>query len=172
MKHSEHNDKLCPLAQTLGIVGDNWTLLILRNAFLGARRFDDFQQQLGLTRHVLTDRLKKLVEHDIFKKVPYGASNSRFEYRLTPKGAALSPVLMALGSWGNQWLFEKEQQPMRYTHKTCGAELQITAYCPCCDVNVSSSDIKMVTGPEIETLKKSLSTQQLTQALGFMPQTP
>ena len=169
MKYSDHHDKPCPLAQTLGIVGDNWTLLILRNAFLGAKRFDDFQQQLGLTRHVLTDRLKKLVEHDIFKKVPYGASSSRFEYRLTPKGAALSPVLMALGSWGNEWLFEPEQQPLRYTHKTCGEELQMAAYCSCCDTNVSSREIKMVTGPAIEELKKILNPQQLTKALGYAP---
>ena len=169
MKHTEHNGKPCPLAQTLGIVGDNWTLLILRNAFLGARRFDDFQQQLGLTRHVLTDRLKKLVEHQVFKKVPYGTSQNRFEYRLTPKGAALSPVLMALGSWGNEWLFEKDQQPMRYTHKTCGEELQAAAYCSCCDTNVDSREIKMVTGPAIEELKKNLNPQQLYQALGFVP---
>ena len=169
MKHSEHDDKPCPLAQTLGIVGESWTLLILRNAFLGAKRFDDFQQQLGLTRHVLADRLKKLVEHGIFKKVPYGTSNRRFEYRLTPKGAALSPVLMALGTWGNEWLFEKEQQPVRYTHKTCGGELQSAAYCSCCDTKVDSREINVAIGPAVEELKRNLSPQQLIQALGYVP---
>lgn len=169
MKHTEHNEKLCPVAQTLGIVGDNWTLLILRNAFMGAKRFDDFQQQLGITRHVLADRLKKLVEHEVLKKVPYGTSQSRFEYHLSKKGIALSPVLMALGTWGNEWLFEQGQQPMRYTHKTCGGELQVTSYCPCCESKVAPRDIKRVVGDDVEALKQSANPQELNQVLGYSP---
>lgn len=169
MKITEHNEKPCPVAQTLGIVGDNWTLLILRNAFLGAKRFDDFQQQLGITRHVLTDRLKKLVENEILKKVPYGNSQSRFEYRLTKKGVSLSPVLLALGTWGNEWLFEEEQQPMRYTHDACGNELEVTAYCSCCDSKVGPKEIKRVVGDGVEALKNNANQQEINQVLGYNP---
>ncbi len=170
MKHTEHSDKPCPVAQSLGVVGDNWTLLILRNAFQGARRFDDFQQQLGLTRHVLTDRLKKLVEHNILKKVPYGTSQSRFEYRLTPKGTALSPILIALGNWGNEWLFEQDQQPMHYIHKGCGGELQAQVHCVRCEKEVEPKDIKTQMGLPVKQLKQTLPHTEFVQKMGFNPQ--
>ena len=81
-------------------------MLILRNAFLGIRRFDDFQSSLGVTRHVLAERLKRLVEHGILKKTPYQDRQERFEYRLTEKGLDLQPILLTLTAWGDKWMDE------------------------------------------------------------------
>ena len=89
MKWEEIGEQPCSVARTLSVLGDRWTMLILRNAFMGIRRFDDFQRSLGLTRHVLSERLKRLVEHEILVKVPYVERQERFEYQLTEKGLDL-----------------------------------------------------------------------------------
>lgn len=80
MKWDDIGEQPCSIARTLSVIGDRWTMLIIRNAFMGMRRFDDFQQHLGVTRHVLSDRLKRLVEHEILVKVPYVNRQERFEY--------------------------------------------------------------------------------------------
>ena len=99
MKWDEIGDQPCPVAKALSVLGDRWTMLILRNAFMGVRRFDDFQSSLGLTRHVLSDRLKRLVEHEILVKVPYVSRQQRFEYQLTEKGLDLYPILLSMMQW-------------------------------------------------------------------------
>ena len=86
MKWDEIGDQPCSVARTLSVLGDRWTMLILRNAFMGIRRFDEFQRSLGVTRHVLSERLKRLVEYGILTKVPYVERQERFEYQLTDKG--------------------------------------------------------------------------------------
>ena len=91
MRWQELDQQPCSLARTLSVVGDRWTLMILRDCFLGIRRFDDFEKRLGITRHVLTDRLKKLVEQGVLSKVPYQERPRREEYRLTEKGLELHP---------------------------------------------------------------------------------
>src|SRR5690606_40440629 len=96
MKWEEIGHQPCSIARTLSILGDRWTMLILRNAFMGMRRFDDFQQNLGVTRHVLSERLKRLVEHGILVKAPYFDRQERFEYRLTEKGLELYPILLSM----------------------------------------------------------------------------
>ena len=104
MKWDEIGDQPCPVAKALSVLGDRWTMLILRNAFMGVRRFDDFQSSLGLTRHVLSDRLKRLVEHEILVKVPYVSRQQRFEYQLTEKGLDLYPILLSMMQWSENWL--------------------------------------------------------------------
>lgn len=167
MKHTSHSDKPCPIAQTLGIIGDNWTLLILRNCFMRTTRFDDFQQQLGITRHVLSDRLKKLVEHGILKKVPYGESGKRFEYRLTRKGVSLSPVLMTLASWGNDWLFDEGEAPVEYVHTACGQKMKPIQMCSSCGEAVETNEVKMVLGDALSESIKGESAEDLNTLLGF-----
>ena len=103
MKWNEATTQNCPIAQSLAIFGDRWTLLIIRNAFLGMRRFEQFQSNLGVTRHILADRLKHLLEHDILTKQPYIDKQQRFEYVLTDKGRSLQPVLMSILEWGIEW---------------------------------------------------------------------
>ena len=169
MKQSEHADKLCPIAQTLGVVGESWTLLILRNCFMGTRRFDDFQQELGLTRHVLSDRLKKLVSENILLKQPQKEHASRFEYRLSQKGKGLSPVFMALSNWGNEWLFEKDQQPNGYRHTSCGKDMTPTMCCSECGEELIGRDIQMHLSKHTIEENKNLSPPQVLEKFGFIP---
>jgi DNA-binding HxlR family transcriptional regulator len=92
----------CSVARTLELVGERWTLLVVRDAFLGRRRFEEFQESLGIARNVLADRLEKLVEHGIFERVRYQERPERYEYRLTPKGRDLRLVLAAMMQWGDE----------------------------------------------------------------------
>ena len=109
MKWNELGEINCPIARTLAIFGDRWTLLIIRNAFMRTRRFDDFQKQLGITRHLLAERIKRLVDSKIFEKVIYNESPKRYEYKLTDKGKALYPIIVSISTWGNIWNNEKKE---------------------------------------------------------------
>lgn len=108
MKWNEATAQHCPIAQSLAVFGDRWTLLIIRNAFLGMTRFEQFQNSLGLTRHVLAERLTRLVNQDIFRKQMYIEGQKRYEYVLTPKGLALAPILQAMLQWGMEWTAFKQ----------------------------------------------------------------
>ena len=102
----------CGIAQALEALGDWWTLLVVRDAFFGARRFGDFERSLGIAKNILAARLAHLVEHEIFEKVDVGASGERFEYRLTEKGEALLPVLTTLREWSDEYVFGKGNEPV------------------------------------------------------------
>lgn len=106
MKWSDLKSDTCPIARSLSVVGDRWTLLILRDCFLGKTRFDAFQQSLGLTRHVLAERLAKLVEAGVLAREPY--AKGRYDYRLTAQGKALAPVLSHLFDWGQAHVVRDE----------------------------------------------------------------
>ncbi len=103
MRRTSYELMNCSIASALDIVGEPWTLLIVRDAFYGVRRFDDFQENLGIARNVLTARLKKLVETGVFRKTAYRQRPLRHEYRLTEKGAALFPVIVGLKQWGDRF---------------------------------------------------------------------
>jgi DNA-binding HxlR family transcriptional regulator len=100
----DYEGQNCSVARTLELVGERWTLLIVRDAFLGRRRFDEFQESLGIARNILTDRLAKLVDHGIFERIRYQERPERYEYRLTDKGRDLRVPLLALMQWGDQHL--------------------------------------------------------------------
>jgi DNA-binding HxlR family transcriptional regulator len=100
----DYDGQNCSVARTLELIGERWTLLIVRDAFLGRRRFDEFQESLGVARNVLADRLAKLVEHGIFERVRYQERPERFEYRLTERGLDLRVPLLALMQWGDRHL--------------------------------------------------------------------
>jgi len=101
MKWNELHNEACPVARGLSVIGDRWTMLILRDCFLGIRRFEKMQQRLGITRHVLADRLRKLEADGVLRREAYQERPIRFEYRLTNKGKALYPVLVTLIDWAN-----------------------------------------------------------------------
>ncbi len=136
----------CSIAATLDLVGDRWTLLILRDIFRGFRRFGELCDELGIARNLLADRLSRLVEADILHKVPYQQRPLRHEYRLTPKGADLSPALVALMGWGDRWASGGEP-PTLLVHRDCGTALDQIVLCPTCDVNVTPSSIRSRPGP-------------------------
>lgn len=100
MKWSDLDDSWCPVARTLSIVGDRWTLLILRDCFLGRSKFEEFAESIGATRHVLSSRLKRLVATGILEKRAYQQRPVRYEYALTSKGKELSPALEVFLKWG------------------------------------------------------------------------
>ena len=112
MGRTRFSDMNCGIAQALEVLGDWWTLLVVRDAFFGTRRFGDFEKSLGIAKNVLSARLAHLVEHGIFEKVDVGAEGSRFEYRLTEKGEDLLPLLTALRDWSDEWVFGKGNEPV------------------------------------------------------------
>jgi DNA-binding HxlR family transcriptional regulator len=143
-------DLNCSVARTLSVIGDRWTMLVLRNAFIGIRRFDDFQRQLGVTRHVLAERLKRLVDAQIFSKVLY--QPSRFEYRLTDKGRALYPILLALTAWGDTWMDEGRGPPLYYHHNTCGHRMTPVMVCSACNEPLVARDVIAMVGPGLASV--------------------
>ena len=120
----------CSVAGTLSVVGEKWSLLVLREAFLGVRRFADFQRVLGAPRAVLTDRLATLVDQGILRRVPYQAEGERqrHEYRLTQKGIDLYPTLVALMQWGDRYLAD-DDAPVELEHKDCGSPVHLALIC-------------------------------------------
>lgn len=121
----------CSVAATLAIVGERWTLLVLREAFYGVRRFDDFQRHLGVARNMLTDRLATLVEHGLLTRTPYRehGRRERHEYRLTPSGRELLPAVLALMQWGDAHLAGPAGPPVTVTHRGCGASVHAELVC-------------------------------------------
>lgn len=113
----------CSLADTLDLIGERWTILILREAFYGSRRFEDFLQHLGIARNILTDRLKKLSDNGILERVPVKPGAKRHEYKLTPKGRDLYPALIALTQWGDRWLHQETGAPIRFLDRSSGEEI-------------------------------------------------
>ncbi|HEX4878958.1 MAG TPA: helix-turn-helix domain-containing protein [Limnobacter sp.] len=147
MKWKDVGETPCSVARSLAIVGDRWTMLILRNAFLSIRRFDHLQANLGVTRHVLADRLERLVQAGVLKTVQYQEKPPRHEYRLTQMGKELYPVLLALTTWGDKWLDEGKGAPLTYTHKNCGKVFTPTMTCSECGEPVVPADVKAGPGP-------------------------
>ena len=119
------------MAGTLAVIGEKWSLLVLREAFLGVRRFADFQRILGAPKAVLTDRLGTLVASGILARVPYQAEGERqrHEYRLTEKGFALFPVMVAVAQWGDRYLADADGPPVEFVHRDCGAPVEAHLRC-------------------------------------------
>lgn len=123
MRWNELNEQRCPIARGLSVIGDRWTLLVLREAFRGVRRFDRFQERLGITRHVLADRLRQLEAGGVLRRDLYQERPQRWEYRLTESGRDLYPVLLTLATWADRNLPHPGGPSVRYLSKTTGTEL-------------------------------------------------
>ncbi|AQZ93909.1 winged helix-turn-helix transcriptional regulator [Halopseudomonas phragmitis] len=146
MRWEDLDQQPCSLARTLAVVGDRWTLLVLRDCFLGVRRFDEFERRLGITRHILTDRLKKLVEHGVLRKQVYQQRPLREEYRLTDKGLELHPVLLALVHWGDRHMADERGAPVLHVHKGCGQVMRPVMVCSECGEPVGARDVQVQAG--------------------------
>lgn len=134
----------CSIARALTLLGERWTILVLREAFSGVRRFDDIQQGTGAPRQVLSARLGHLVQHGVLKKVPYQepGQRQRHEYRLTQKGLDLYPVLAGLLQWGDKYLADEDGPSVTLTHKDCGAPVQVTLRCADGHLLESARDVR------------------------------
>ena len=139
MLHRDYPNQYCPVASTLEVVGERWTLLIVRDVFLGIRRFEDLQRDLGIARNVLQARLERLVEEGVLVKRPYQDRPLRCEYRLTEKGADLWPVLVALLNWGDRHGLEGERT-LILQHRGCGGELDDRRRCTTCGAGISYTE--------------------------------
>jgi DNA-binding HxlR family transcriptional regulator len=117
MSRTRFGDLNCGIGQALDVVGDWWSLMIVRDAFFGARRFGDFERSLGIAKNILTARLEHLAHHGIFEKVDVGTEGSRYEYQLTEKGEALLTVLTALREWADEWVFGKGHEPVLFEER-------------------------------------------------------
>ena len=141
-----YEDQNCSIARALEMVGDRWTMLVVREAFLGTRRFEDYQRNLGCARNVLTDRLNRLVEVGILRKEPYQEHPPRYEYRLTRRGVELWPAMMALKAWGDRHL-APDGPPVLIRHKDCGGEIDRRLHCSRCGAELEPTDVYAEPGP-------------------------
>jgi DNA-binding HxlR family transcriptional regulator len=132
----------CSIANALDVIGDRWTILILRDTFRGICRFDHFHRDLGVARNLLSDRLAKLVEHGVLAKTLYEERPPRFEYRLTDKGRDLSPALVALMRWGDRYESGPSGPPIELVHATCGQPLDQVFVCWQCDTTANPNEIR------------------------------
>lgn len=167
MRWTDIDKQVCSVARALSVVGERWTLLILRDAFLGTRRFDQFQGNLGITRHRLSERLSKLVEQGVLVKVPYQDRPVRHEYRLTRKGLGLYPVLMSLASWGDEWMADDQGAPLEYLHQGCGKKTIPIMGCSECGEVLRPEGVKPTIGPALQAL-----ADELEAADGSLPPIP
>lgn len=139
----------CSIARTLGVVGEKWTLLILREAFYGVRRFDDFHTALGCARNLLASRLKTLVVHGLLDRVGYTdeRGRGRHEYKLTDKGRDLFPVVVALMQWGDRWTADEAGPAVQMFHRECGAPVTAELTCGAGHSALGARNIAAVPGP-------------------------
>jgi DNA-binding HxlR family transcriptional regulator len=144
--HRTYEGQNCSAARALEVIGERWTLLILRDAFLGIRRFEDFERDLGASRGVLAARLQFLCDEGVLERRRYKERPERFEYRLTQKGRDLWPVLMALVKWGDR--YEAEDGPPRLIlHSGCGGEVTDHLICAKCGAELTVRDVETRPGP-------------------------
>ena len=136
----------CSVAKTLEIVGERWTVLILREIFFGRCRFDEMAQNLGIARNVLTQRLQRLQEEDVVTKVAYQQRPERFEYRLTEKGLDLWPVMVTLMQFGDRY-YAPDGPPVVLTHRDCGGTLDEHRICMTCGEKLTAKDVRAHRGP-------------------------
>lgn len=133
----------CSIARSVDLLGDWWTPLVLREAFLGVRRFDDMQRSLGIGRNVLTQRLKRLVDEGMLDRVRYQEKPDRYEYVLTEKGRDFYPVLAAMAAWGDQWLSGDEGPPVIFHHKRCDHDMTAKVVCSECGEEIKVRDVRV-----------------------------
>ena len=147
MKWDALADQPCSIARTLAVIGDRWTLMILRDCFLGVRRFETFQARLGISRTIVTDRLRVLVEEGVLRREAYQSNPTRHEYRLTAKGLDLHPVILAIARFGDVHYAGEAGAPLIRRHKGCGCDFQPVQTCSECGETVTAREVEARPGP-------------------------
>jgi DNA-binding HxlR family transcriptional regulator len=146
VERKSFSDMHCSVAQCLEVVGEWWSMLIVRDAFLGVTRFDQFQERLGISRNVLNQRLAHLVEAGVLTKVLYSDHPPRHDYRLTEKGRDLWPVLTTMRQWGDRYA-APDGPPLQVIHTTCGGTADAVMNCSACGEPIGPRDVRAVSGP-------------------------
>jgi DNA-binding HxlR family transcriptional regulator len=147
----------CSVASTLEVIGERWTLHVLRESFLGVRRFEDFHRNIGVARNILSDRLNTLVGEGILRRELYNERPPRYEYRLTRKGVDLWGILVELMKWGNRWSPNPDGPALELRHRGCGAVIEPMHACPECGEQVQAWDLQAIPGPA--TVQRAAAAQ-------------
>jgi DNA-binding HxlR family transcriptional regulator len=147
MLRNDYKGQNCSIARALELVGERWTILVLRDVFLGRRRFEQMQQDLGIARNILTARLERLVQEGILERVPYQERPRRHEYRLTDKGLDLWPVVVELMRWGDRYAAPPQGPPIVIRHRGCGGVLGEHRICMSCGEPLGARDVHAEPGP-------------------------
>ncbi|MDR3466349.1 MAG: helix-turn-helix domain-containing protein [Xanthobacteraceae bacterium] len=137
----------CSLARGLELIGDWWSPLIIRDLFLGLSRFDELVEDLGISRNLLTRRLKSLAANGIVERTAYQQKPARYAYRLTEAGRDLVPAILALTAWGDRWARPREGSPILFVHTTCGHRFEPRVTCSACTEPVTAETVTAIAGP-------------------------
>ncbi len=160
MRSTDVGDLTCPVARAIGDVGDPWTLMIVRELFLGSHRFDQFEAQVRASPILITARLRALEANGIIAKRSYSARPLRHEYHLTEKGLDLWPLMVALKHWGDRWGGFKSGPPAAMRHKACGHVTALNLVCDCCGQPISARDVVIEPGRLMSDERDALMTQK------------
>jgi DNA-binding HxlR family transcriptional regulator len=147
MQRTDFGAMACSIARTLDVVGEPWSPLIVRDVWVGIRRFDQLQADLGISTKVLTERLKWLVARGVLDKVAYAERPTRYEYVLTEKGAELCSILMAMTAWGDEHLAGEAGPPVLLRHTTCGHHTRAEVRCAHCGEPMDGRNVEPEPGP-------------------------
>lgn len=147
MGRKRFDDQNCAIARSLDVFGDWWSLLIIRDAFFGIRRFKDFQEHLGISKNILTQRLRHLVDNEILERIDAGQRGERFEYHLTESGEALLPVLTTLREWGDAWVFGAGNEPLILLDRKSGKRIPKTVVRDAGGAHVERRSVRARPGP-------------------------
>lgn len=146
MQRTDFAEMACSIARTLDVIGEPWSPLILRDVYVGFTRFDQMQADLGISRKVLTERLKHLVERGVLERRPYD-ERPRYEYVLTEQGTGLVDLLMVMVAWGDKWLAGPAGPPVLYRHHPCGEISHVDLRCARCGQPMHARDVDVLPGP-------------------------
>jgi DNA-binding HxlR family transcriptional regulator len=151
MQRTKFGDMACSIARTMDVIGEPWSPLILRDVYVGIGRFEQIQADLGISRKVLTEPLKWLVECGILERWQYETRPPRSEYVLTAKGAELVDLLMVMVAWGDRWADNGAGPPVLYRHRACGTISHVELRCAHCKESMRAGDVEILRGPGAAT---------------------
>jgi DNA-binding HxlR family transcriptional regulator len=154
MLERAYPDQICSVSRALEVVGERWTLLIVRDAIFGIRRFDDFRENLGLARSVLAARLRLLVDEGVLERRRYQRNPDRYEYVLTAKGRQLGRVVFHLMKWGDAHYSTEAGPPRLSLHKRCGGRVNAELRCARCGNRITFADLELVPGPGLKAVAR------------------
>ena len=162
VKRTDTSDWPCTIARSAAVLGDHWNILLIRQACLGTRRFEEFHQTLGTGRNILTIRLNQLVADGIFDRVEYQTSPSRSEYRLTQKGRDVFPILAAMAAWGDRYMTGPEGTPLVLHHTACSHDTHAVVVCAECTEPIDVRQILAKPGPGYKPHNHNLTPSHST----------
>jgi DNA-binding HxlR family transcriptional regulator len=162
MQRTDFGEMACSIARTMNVIGEPWSPLILRNVYVGMTHFEQLQQNLGISRKVLAERLRWLVSCGVLDRTEYATRPSRFAYTLTDKGVELVDLLLVMVRWGDRWLAGEAGPPTLYRHHACGQISHVELVCSECGQPMHAPDVDVLPGPGAEPVKEPV-TEPVTE---------